>query len=374
MEKWDIGDREQGPLDVGFEKVALYPPPGTHEVEMATGGGEKYIGVDGSYLTEVQGDAVVEFIDRHADGKEPFFLYFTPLAVHSPLVEVPEKYLERVPDDVLKRGGRKDGKPTDVNYRRYLAATIIALDDQIGRMTERLRRHGIERETFVVLTSDNGGNLFDGARPDPYRGGKFGPNTQWAGYLRMPAILSWPGALPEGAVFDGLASTLDLYPTFCAAAKAVPPEPLDGVDLLPVLTGQTEPDPDRALVWELRLGGLTLGPRNNVLRSVVRGDWRLVKFNESGWRLYDLDEDPAEREDLASRYPDVVRQLRQVFADWRSAMADPLRLEWRPGGPVPYGFDGWMTVGEWQEVKDEPRLWKENPVRWRYLNAPKERN
>lgn len=365
-EKWDIGSWVQGPLDVGFDEVALSVPRSTNRIDSATGGGLNYIGVDGSYLTEIQGDSVVDFIRRSHSGSKPFFLYYTPLAVHCPLTDVPQKYLGRVPVDIEKRGGRRDGKPTSKNYRRYLAATLIALDDQIGRIMDCIYELEIESETLIILASDNGGNQYDGCRADPYRGGKHNDYVQWDGYLHLPAIVSWPGVLPKNAKYDGLAFSLDLYPTCVAVAGALMPQPQDGKNLLPSLTGIEQPDTERAFIWELHPGGRTTGDLDNTnLKAVRWKNWRIVNFENGGWRLYDLEKDPAEKNDLSADYPEVLQNMVTQFNTWRCGMAEPQRRNSR-GARIPYGF-GLMTGEQWQQVKDHPEIWSEEEIRKEYL-------
>jgi arylsulfatase A-like enzyme len=198
-EKWDIGAWYQGALDRGFMEMGMHPPrvEGTEYF----GGGSSYIGVDGSYLTEVEGQYVVEFIERHGKKKDkPFFMYFVPLAVHIPNVEVPKKYLKRLcPQD-------GDGEYSD---RQFLGASLLALDDQIGLILKKLRELGIEKDTLIMFSSDNGGDPQSNARSSPYRGGKGTSNMQWEGNYRMPTILSFPGTLPAGKVYNGMASTTE---------------------------------------------------------------------------------------------------------------------------------------------------------------------
>ncbi len=365
-EKWDIGSSVEGPLDLEFDEAALSVPRSTNRIDRSTGGGLNYIGVDGSYLTEIQGDAVVDFIRRGSASDQPFFLYYTPLAVHCPLTDVPQKYLDRVPADIEQRGGRRDGKPTSKNYRRYLAATLIALDDQIGRMMAGVREAGLESETLVILASDNGGNTYDGCRPDPYRGGKHDIHPQWDGYLHLPAMVSWSGVLPAGEEFDGMIFSLDLYPTCAAVAGAPMPQPQDGKNILPLLTGAEAADPDRSFAWELHPGARTTGdPGNTNLKAVRWKNWRIVNFENGGWRLYDLEKDPAEETDLAAACPEVMEEMLSRFHSWRTQMAEPKRHNsYSPR--IPYGF-GMMTAEQWQKVKDQPALWEQEAVRKAYL-------
>lgn len=125
--RWDLGDAQQGPLERGFCDVAKRPP-GKSKVA----GSPTYLGKDGTYWTDLQGGELANFIERHQ--QEPFFLYFAPLAVHSPVEDVPPKYLDRVPASIK-------------GPRRFLAGTLIALDDAIGKCLAQLRKSGLDDNT-----------------------------------------------------------------------------------------------------------------------------------------------------------------------------------------------------------------------------------
>jgi len=358
LEKWDIGCWNQGVLDRGFMEAGMHPP--RVEGREGFGGGSSYIGVDGSYLTEVEGGYCVDFIERHGKTEQPFFLYFTPLAVHIPLTEVPEKYLEE-----LFPGHEGKHSP-----RQYLRTTLYALDIQIGRILDKLKEMGIADETLVIFSSDNGGDPSAGHRPLPFRGGKGGnqrANLQWEGNYRMPTIMSFPGTLKAGGAFDGMSSTVDFYATAAAIAKAPVPEHVDGIDMLPLLLGKKEPDPERALFW------------NTHGSQIARWkQWRIVKFlDEADWRLYDIVADPGETTDLAEKHPDVTKALAEKYEAWLSKMAAPVEPVRPPAELLPHTSNGsharrpfghgWMTVEQWDKIKDDFTQWSEFHVRQRMM-------
>lgn len=365
MEKWDIGRWDQGALDRGFMEAGKHPP--RVEGREGFGGGSSYIGVDGSYLTEVEGGYAVDFISRHGPGDRPFFLYFVPLAVHIPNTEVPAKYLDR-----LYPGHEGDYQP-----RQYLRATLLALDDQIGRILAKLRELDIARDTLIFFSSDNGGDPHAGHRPLPYRGGKGGAersNLQWEGNYRMPTIITYPGTLPAGTSYAGMSSTLDFYPTAAAVAGTPLPAHCDGKNLMPLLLGQAQADPDEMLFWD------THGSRIARWRQ-----WRIVRFrDEPAWRLYDIEADPGETTNLAAQHSDVMTAMAGKFAAWRNKMAEP-REPVRPPEKFyphtnhgrhqrkPFGR-GWMTVEEWDRIKDDPTQWSETHVRERMLEEMKSKD
>ncbi len=148
--KWDIGSPEQGPLDRGFGQVARTPPRKK---------GKRYIytkknGPEG-FLTDLDGEHLVEFVERNRD--KPFFLYYSPYAIHEPNSESPERYRKR---------------STATGKRRALAGNLIAVDDAVGKFLKALKKYGLESDTLILFTGDNGGST-----PKGY-GWAFGPNQQ----------------------------------------------------------------------------------------------------------------------------------------------------------------------------------------------------
>src|SRR5262249_47213566 len=143
-----------------------------------------YLGADGSYVTEAQGKELADFVTRHRS--EPFFLYFAPLAVHSPVEDVPQKYVERA-------------SRFTTEARRPLAATLIALDQAIGELLSKLRELNLDSETIVFFTGDNGGWEPDHARNAPFRGGKA---TGWDGGVHEPFLVRWTGHIPAGVDYS----------------------------------------------------------------------------------------------------------------------------------------------------------------------------
>ena len=358
-EKWDIGKWDQGALDRGFMEMGMHPP--RVEGRDYIGGGSSYIGVDGSYLTEVEGQYVLEFIERHGKkNTKPFFMYFTPLAIHIPNYEVPKKYLKRLCPD------NKSGK---YKRRDYLGASLLALDDQVGLILKKLRQLGIEKDTLIMFSSDNGGDPAVDCRPDPYRGGKRKANMQWEGNYRMPMILTFPGTLPAGREYKGMASTLDFYATAAAIARTKLPRDCEGRNLLPLLLGKEKPNPDKALFWH-----------THKVQATRWKQWRIVKYDkETTWRLYDIQKDPAERTDLAAKHPEVLEKMTRMYKGWIEQMPKPSRsvrppkhllAHTRNGNHArrPFGR-GWMTVENWNKIKDDPTQWSEMHMRKKMLKS-----
>jgi arylsulfatase A-like enzyme len=268
--------------------------------------GREQVKLDG-YTTDLFTDEAIAFADRHAG--RPWFLYLAYNAVHTPL-EVLKKYGDRVPASV-----------TDPARRGYLSL-LSGLDENVGRLTAHLRKTGKEADTLVFFLSDNGGSgrkpylAYNAAVNAPLRGDK---GQTLEGGIRVPFVVSWPGRLPGGTTYDQPVIALDVLPTALAAAGAPPPPGLDGVDLLPHLTGATAGPPHAALFWRF-------GPQ----KAVRRGNWKLVDWRDfadkknSGWQLYDLSKDVGEATDLAAANPQVVAELSRAWDGWNARNVPPL--------------------------------------------------
>jgi arylsulfatase A-like enzyme len=257
------------------------------------------------YLTDAFTREAVAFIERHR--ADPFFLYLAYNAVHTPL-QAPSAYLDRVK-------GITDAK------RRPYAAMLLALDDGVGRVLEALKRHGLERDTLVVFLSDNGGPpTANGSSNAPLRGAK---GALYEGGIRVPFFVRWPARLPAGATYDQPVIALDLWPTFAAAAGATVPDgvTLDGVDLLPYLSGERPSAPHEVLHWRAD-GGTRFALR--------KGDRKLVRQAPDRVELFDLAADPGESRDLAAARPAEVEALNALHDRWNAELVPPRWSNPRP--------------------------------------------
>ncbi len=244
------------------------------------------------YLMFYFRDQVVDFIARHQDSEQPFFLYF---AMNSPVppLQVPKRYFEAL-------------RPTIPNIaQRGYNALLKAQDDAVGSVLAALRKAGLEDDTLVVFVSDNGTALSRPGSNAPFSGGKY---STMEGGIRMPYMMKWPGRIPSGMEFSKPVSTLDILPT-AAAACDVPTsaaQPLDGVDLLPYLLGERPGAPHEALFWKL------------AAYSAVRvGRWKLyLEPNNGIARLHDLELDPGETRDVSAAEPRIFEELKARYAAW----------------------------------------------------------
>ncbi len=277
--------------------------------------GDKATGETG-YLTDAFGREAVAFIDRHKS--RPFFLYLAFNAVHTPM---------QATDERLKRF-----ESIDDPKRRTYAAMLVAMDEAIGQVLGKLHAEGLDRDTLIFFFSDNGGptmkgTTINGSRNTPLRGSK---RTTLEGGVRVPFVVQWPARLSAGKVYDQPIIQLDIQPTALAAAgiAAQPNQKLDGVNLLPFLSGETAAKPHETLYWRL---GEQMAIRD--------GDWKLVRYDstadgETGGavtppRLYDLAHDVGEAHDLTAEQPDTVKKLEMRWQAWSNQMASPA---WGPGG------------------------------------------
>ena len=291
--KWDLGGAGQGPHQRGFMEVARWAPDSN----------KKHADYDcrkpdGSmiYRTDLDGDYMVEFVERNKD--KPFFLYWSPLAIHLPLGKTPQEYIARLKGKV--KGGKK-----------YHGGAIVAVDEQVGRLLTVLKKHELDKNTLILFTGDNGPS--PNGSSAPYRGGKAG-GTQQEGWVHTPGLAWWPGTLPAGKVFDGITCTLDYYATAAAIAGKDLPERCDGKNLIPYLTGEKTGDVHEAICW------YNADPKDAARRrlSAVRWkNWRLhMDQATKAWRLFDLKNDPQEKENVSAQNEDVVEKMKLMHKEF----------------------------------------------------------
>lgn len=267
----------------------------------------KAIEDDGFYTTDAYADRACDWLDRHREKKkdDPFFLYVPFNAQHAPL-QAPPKYLDRF------------RQISDEN-RRLFAAMMSAKDDAVGRVLAKVRELGQEENTLVVYLSDNGGPTEKTTSSNgPLRGFKA---QTWEGGVRVPFMMQWKGRLPAGKVYKHPVIQLDLLPTFIAAAGGtVSPEwKLDGVNLLPYLTGTDADKPHQTLYW-----------RFGKQMAIRHGDWKLVRgVGIKVPALFNLAVDIGEQNDLIAAEPAKAAELQTLWNAWNAEQMEPL---WPPNG------------------------------------------
>jgi arylsulfatase A-like enzyme len=240
------------------------------------------------YMTDYLTKEAVAAID--ANRNRPFFMYLAYNAPHTPLQALKSDY---------------DALPQIRDHRtRVYAAMIRALDRGVGEIVAALKARGLDENTLIVFTSDNGGAHYIGL-PDinrPYRGWKA---SLFEGGIKVPFFMRWPSRIPAASRVDTVVSHFDIFATAGAAANAVLPSdrPLDGLNLLPATTGGTV-GPREALFW-----------KSGAYRVVQAGEWKMqVLMKPEKTLLYNLREDPTEQRDAAGARPDVVARLSAMLA------------------------------------------------------------
>ncbi|REJ83970.1 MAG: sulfatase [Acidobacteria bacterium] len=263
------------------------------------------------YITDYYTDEAVRVIE--ANRERPFFLYLAHWAVHTPLQALRSDYeaLDHIEDHRL----------------RVYAAMVRSLDRSVGRVLAALRENGLEENTLVFFTSDNGAPGYLGL-PEvnrPFRGWKI---TFFEGGIHVPYFLRWPARLPAGAVFEAPVHGFDIFATAAAAAGVPLPDDrtIDGVDLAPHVLGERDGPPHRALFW-----------RTGDYRVVIADGYKLQVSEPPGavW-LFDLASDPTEQHDLSAEQPERVAAMRRLLEAhdaeqaeslWPSALTSPINVD-----------------------------------------------
>ncbi|MCY3005705.1 MAG: sulfatase-like hydrolase/transferase [Planctomycetota bacterium] len=322
--KWHLGNTpDRRPLRRGFEEFFGFLG-GAHSYFAAEGifrGDQPAEAID--YATDAFGKEAVAFVQTHRD--EPWFLYLAFNAVHTPMHATEERL-------------RKFASIEDPQRRKY-AAMMSAMDDAIGSVQAALKTTEQDQRTLVAFISDNGGPTMQGVTVNgsnnaPLRGSK---RTTLEGGVRVPFVLSWPGVIKPGEYHQPVIQ-IDLCATALAACQV--PElsdwKLDGVDLIPYITGANQAAPHGALYWRF-------GPQ----MAIRKGDWKLVRYDKAAdgnstgagprarvtsVKLYDLSKDIHEDHDLSEQKPELTRALQADWDAWNASNIAPL---WG-AGPMPY--------------------------------------
>jgi arylsulfatase A-like enzyme len=259
--------------------------------------------VDGQFaMTRDYTDRALKFIHDHRD--QPFFLYLPHNAVHFPLY----------PSDKF-RGKSPNG---------LLGDWAEEVDWSVGQVLDALRELGLAEKTLVLFTSDNGGSVQHGSNNTPLRGSK---SQTLEGGIRVPTLAWWPGKIPAGTSSDAITSMMDVLPTFARLADAKVPtdRKIDGVDLWPVLAGDSDAKPPRDHFFYFR--GLEL-------EAVRSGPWKLhLARDKQAPQLYHLGNDIGESKNVATEHPEEVRRLQEFAA----TMKDDLGLKDKGPGCRPPG-------------------------------------
>ncbi|MFT5133250.1 MAG: arylsulfatase A-like enzyme [Gammaproteobacteria bacterium] len=254
----------------------------------------------GGYLTDYYTDEAVKVIEKNKD--RPFFLYLAHWAPHTPLQAAKQDY------DALSH--------IDDHTERVYAGMIRGLDRGVGRVLQSLKDSGLDENTIVIFTSDNGGAGYIGIKDlnKPYRGWKI---TNFEGGIHVPYFIKWPAKIPAGKTFDKPVHHFDIYATAADAAgiEIDAEHKLDGVSLLPFVQNESaQPKPHDTLFW-----------RAGSYRTVRHHDWKFATdpLMEKKW-LFNLATDPSESTNVVTQNPEVVEEMTALLDKHNAEMVPPL--------------------------------------------------
>lgn len=305
--KWHLGNADRfHPLKRGFDEfygfrggARSYFPyknfKGIHHDNMMERNFENFEEPN-EYATDVFANEAVKFIEKNKEN--PFFIFLSFNAVHTPM--------QATKEDLAKFPNLK-GK------RKEVAAMTLALDRACGRVLDKLKELGLENNTIVVFSNDNGGPTDKNASLNlPLSGTK---SNHLEGGLRVPYLIKWPKKLKAGQEYHYPVSTFDLLPTFYAAGggNVKDLKDIDGVNLIPFVNGKNQERPHKYLFWKKEA------------RAVCReNDWKLIRFADRPAELYDVSKDIAEQNNLAAQHPERVKQMFKKLFAWELTQERPL--------------------------------------------------
>lgn len=289
---------------------------------------------ENGYLTDIFTDEAISYITKQKN--TPFFLTLAYNSVHHLIHEVPQKYLVKYnvkpianyhPDSLLAFGKHEPGSYLayydkysqlgaiqDEDLRKYYLANLNCLDDNIGRVLDALKSNKKDKETLIIFISDNGGTPLNGANNFPLTAGKY---SLWEGGIKVPMAMSWYGKIKPKQVENAYVSATDILPTIAEAIGIkLNDKTIDGISLL-------HPEKERIIVWKWQKTW-----------AIRKGDWKLTNTNENHWKgrpsnlyikpirddmslkLFNLTNDPGERNDLSSKQPEKVKELEAAYQEW----------------------------------------------------------
>lgn len=282
------------------------------KIELKENTGDKFV----TYAPHLIHERALQFIEKNKD--KPFFLYYPSTIPHAELL-LPEKNLAEFRGRFLPEKAFKGAEPGDKGFREgpygtqpeshaAFAAMVTLLDKQVGEVLAKLKELGLEKNTLVIFSSDNGPHLEGGADPDyfdsngPLRGYK---RDLYEGGMRVPMIAFWEGKIIPGSKSGHVSAFWDFLPTVAELTGVKTPEKVDGISYLPALLGKNQPQHD-FMYWEFHEQGGR--------QAVRKGDWKLVKYNvftpeKTTTELYNLASDVGEQNNVAQQNPEIVKEL-----------------------------------------------------------------
>lgn len=276
----------------------------------------------GAYAPDLIQAKTLEFIEENKDTS--FFLYVPSVLPHAELA-APKEYISYF-SEKLEEGKPYQGvdDPSNENYKTgaygsqpqphaTFAAMVKVLDDQVGQIVEKVKALGLEDNTLIIFTSDNGPHLEGGADPDffnsngPFKGYK---RDLYEGGIRVPMIARWPGKIKAGSESDHISAFWDVYSTLAEVAGANTDKAIDGISFMSTLLGEEDQKEHDYLYWEFTEQGGK--------QAVRKGKWKAIKLDvkespDAPVELYDLSEDVAEQHNIASEHSEIAKELNALI-------------------------------------------------------------
>lgn len=324
---WNLGRGRNGtpgsPTGQGFD---VYHRPDTFGFAK-----DAYRDDQGRYLSDALAEDAVSWIEKNKTN--PFFLYFADHSVHEPFDPKPE---------LLAKYQRKTPAGPDRGITPEYAATCEAADQSVGRIMSALQRLGLDSDTLVIFTSDNGGLPYV---VNPLRGSK---GLLYEGGLRVPGAARWPGVIPAGKIYHEPVLSMDFMPTILDAARLPHPpgQPMDGISLMNQLRNGT-PLNRPAVFWHFPC---YIG-KGEPMSLVRAGDYKLIeKFAGPTFELYNVKTDPGESRDIAKAEPAKLDELKTILFKWQkdtgAFLADQPNPAYDPSAVEPRGGGGRQAKGD----------------------------
>ncbi|SOE23343.1 Arylsulfatase A [Spirosomataceae bacterium TFI 002] len=275
----------------------------------------------GTFIHDKIIERALGFIERNASQEKPFFCYIPTAvphaAMHAPK-ELHEKWRLKFPqfDSVIGEygAGKEDDCPPVRNPIAGFAAMMENLDNEVGRIMTTVKAMGIEDNTLIIFTSDNGAHHEGGHDPEFWnstgnlRGIK---RDLYEGGIRTPMLARWPAKIQAGSTSEHISAFWDVMPTMAAITNQATPSQSDGISFLPTLLGNKTQKQHEYLYWEF-----CKGAKQDIFSQAVRkGNWKAFQLKGGEMELYDLAKDPYEKTNLASKNPEIVKQMTGVMKE-----------------------------------------------------------
>jgi arylsulfatase/arylsulfatase A len=375
--KWHLGDAyPMRPIDQGFEEALVHRGGGIGQPSDPPGGEGKYtdailfhngkaVQTEG-YCTDVYFDRALEWIGEQDQRGDAFFAYIATNAPHGPFHDVPEALLEEYRqmalgnDQFPQDRGHPLPEEADLDVRARVFAMITNIDDNVGRLFERLDALGLTDDTLVLFLVDNGPNR------NRYVAGMRGMKSHvHEGGVRSPFFVHWPSRLEAGHSSDRIAAHIDVLPTVLEAAGVPVPDGLhlDGRSLLPLLAGEAPGWPDRTLTIQAHRGDVPVRYHHFMTRTQRHklvhpsGFGKETFEGEPAFELYDMEADPLELEDLAATEPERVAELKAAYDAWFDDVGGTRPDNYAPPPIVigsPHETPTVLTRQDWRHTKGRP--------------------